>query len=72
MRELRPGAIYTHFKGNKYKVLFTARHSETQELMVVYQALYGEKGLWVRPAAMWGETVKREGYSGPRFTYIGE
>ena len=40
--------------------------------MVVYQALYGEKGLWVRPAAMWGETVKREGYSGPRFTYIGE
>jgi hypothetical protein len=39
--------------------------------MVVYQALYGERGYWVRPAAMWGETVERDGYQGPRFTYIG-
>ena len=49
-----------------------ASHSETLEPMVVYRALYGEKGLWVRPAAMWHERVDREGYSGPRFTYIGE
>ena len=55
-----------------YRLLALAKHSETLESMVVYQALYGEKGLWVRPAAMWSETVEREGYSGPRFTYIGE
>ena len=68
---IRPG-IYRHFKGNRYRVLFTARHSETEEELVVYQALYGEGGCWVRPAAMWSEQVEREGYSGPRFTYIGE
>ena len=63
---------YRHFKGREYRVLCTARHSETLEPMVVYQALYGERGIWVRPAAMWGEQVEREGYSGPRFTYLGE
>jgi hypothetical protein len=71
MEELKPGR-YRHFKGKEYRLLALAKHSETLESMVVYQALYGEKGLWVRPAAMWSETVKREGYSGPRFTYIGE
>ena len=71
MEELKPGR-YRHFKGKKYRLLALAKHSETLESMVVYQALYGEKGLWVRPAAMWSETVEREGYSGPRFTYIGE
>lgn len=71
MEELKPGR-YRHFKGKEYRLLALAKHSETLESMVVYQALYGEKGLWVRPAAMWGETVKREGYSGPRFTYVGE
>lgn len=71
MEELKPGR-YRHFKGKEYRLLALAKHSETLESMVVYQALYGEKGLWVRPAEMWGETVKREGYSGPRFTYIGE
>lgn len=50
---------------------FTARHSETEELMVVYQPLYGEGGMWVRPADMWSEHVERDGYSGPRFVYIG-
>lgn len=40
--------------------------------MVVYQALYGEQGIWVRPAAMWNEYVERDGYQGPRFAYIGE
>lgn len=71
MEELRPGR-YRHFKGNEYRVLCTAKHSETQEPMVVYRALYGEGGVWVRPAAMWAEQVDRDGYSGPRFTYVGE
>ena len=71
MEELKPGR-YRHFKGKEYRLLALAKHSETLESMVVYQALYGEKGLWVRPAAIWSETVEREGYSGPRFTYIGE
>ena len=71
MEEIQPGR-YRHFKGKDYRVLYTARHSETLEPMVVYQALYGERGIWVRPAAMWGEHVEREGYSGPRFTYVGE
>ena len=71
MEEIRPGR-YRRFKGKEYRVLYTARHSETLEPMVVYQALYGERGIWVRPAAMWGEHVEREGYSGPRFTYLGE
>ena len=65
MEEIRPGR-YRHFKGKEYLVLYTARHSETLEPMVVYQALYGERGIWVRPAAMWGEQAEREGYSGPR------
>lgn len=51
--------FYRHFKGNLYEVLGTATHSETREPMVVYRALYGEYGLWVRPAAMWNETVDR-------------
>ncbi len=71
MNEIRPG-LYRHFKGNEYRVLCTATHSETLEPMVVYQALYGQRGIWVRPAAMWNETVTREGKNLPRFTYIGE
>lgn len=71
MEEIRPGR-YRHFKGREYRVLYLARHSETLEPMVVYQALYGEGGIWVRPAAMWDERVERDGYSGPRFVYIGE
>ena len=68
---IRPGK-YRHFKGGEYQVLGTALHSETGEPMVVYRALYGEGGLWVRPAHMWTEPVARDGYSGPRFRYIGE
>ena len=59
--------IYQHFKGNKYKVIGIAKHSETLEPMVVYQALYGENGLWIRPAAMWNEIVDKPEYHGPRF-----
>ena len=69
--ELKPG-IYRHFKGNRYELIGVAKHSETLEPMVVCRALYGERGLWVRPAAMWSETVDRDGYRGPRFAYVGE
>lgn len=68
--DIRPG-IYRHFKGNEYEVLFLARHSETEEEMVVYRALYGEGGIWVRPASMWSETVERDGERFERFRYIG-
>lgn len=67
--ELKPGK-YRHFKGNEYELISLATHSETMEPMVVYRALYGEKGLWVRPASMWMETVARDGYCGPRFQYV--
>lgn len=66
MSTIKPGR-YRHFKGSEYEVIGTARHSETLEELVVYRALYGEGGLWVRPAAMWSETVERDGYCGPRF-----
>ena len=66
MSTVKPGR-YRHFKGNEYEVIGTARHSETLEEMVVYRALYGDGGLWVRPAAMWAEQVERDGYPGPRF-----
>ena len=71
MDEIKPGR-YRHFKGNKYEVIGLARHSETQEEMVVYRALYGDFGLWVRPAQMWNETVERDGKTFRRFTYIGQ
>ena len=66
MSTIQPGR-YRHFKGKEYQVIGTARHSETLEELVVYRALYGDGGLWVRPAAMWSETVDRGGYRGPRF-----
>ena len=71
MDESKPGR-YRHFKGNEYEVIGLARHSETQEEMVVYRALYGNFGLWVRPAQMWNETVERDGKTFRRFTYIGQ
>jgi hypothetical protein len=71
MEEIKPGR-YRHFKGKEYRVLCLAKHSETEENMVVYQALYGEHGIWVRPAAMWNETVERDGKSYKRFEYVGE
>lgn len=71
MDEIKPGR-YRHFKGNEYEVIGIAHHSETQEEMVVYRALYGDFGLWVRPARMWNETVERDGKTFRRFTYIDE
>ena len=71
MEQIRPGK-YRHFKGGEYRVFCMARHSETGEEMVIYQALYGERGIWVRPASMWNEPVERDGKTFQRFTYIGE
>ena len=71
MVDITPGR-YRHFKGNEYEVLGVARHSETLEDMVVYRALYGDGGLWVRPAAMWSETVEKDGCRGPRFAPVEE
>ena len=62
---------YRHFKGGEYEVLHLAKDSETLETMVVYRALYGEGGVWVRPAKMWNEMVEREGKTYKRFTFIG-
>jgi hypothetical protein len=67
--EPKPGR-YRHYKGHEYRVLGLARHSETLEPLVVYQALYDERGLWVRPAAMFIETVMVDGRSEPRFARL--
>ena len=64
--------LYRHYKGNEYRVLGLARHSETLAPLVVYQALYGERGLWVRPAAMFNESVLVAGQSQPRFRRVGD
>ena len=68
---IKPGR-YRHFKGREYEVIGVAKHSETLEEMVVYRQLYGEHGLWVRPASMWEETVELDGKTYKRFTYIGD
>ncbi len=68
---IRPGR-YRHFKGKEYRVLTVAKHSETLEDMVVYQALYGDRHFWVRPAAMWEEIVEKDGKRFRRFEYVGE
>ena len=67
--EPRPGR-YRHYKGHEYRVIGVARHTETEEPLVVYEALYGDRGLWVRPAAMFNETVDVNGNRVPRFAEI--
>ncbi len=67
----RPGR-YRHFKGNEYQVLGTATHSETGEALVVYRPLYGNGDLWVRPLAMFQETVLRDGQERPRFAFVAD
>ena len=71
MESIKPGR-YRHFKGKEYEVLGVARHSETEEELVVYRALYGDFGLWVRPVSMRNEPVEHDGKTFLRFTYIGE
>lgn len=71
MDEIKLGK-YRHFKGNEYEVVAIAKHSETTEDYVVYKALYGDGGMWIRPASMWNETIERDGVVYKRFTYIGE
>ncbi len=65
-----PVGRYRHYKGGEYDVVGTVRHSETLETMTLYRALYGQKGLWVRPAAMFNETVVIDGVKQPRFARI--
>ncbi len=69
MPEIAPGR-YRHFKGNEYEVLGTALHSETREPYIVYRPLYGDGGLWIRPAAMFAETVQHDGVTVKRFERI--
>ena len=64
------GRYYRHFKGNIYKVLYIAKHSETLEDIVVYQAMYGERGIWVRPKSMFEEVIERDGKLIRRFAEI--
>ena len=63
--------IYRHYKGNQYEVIGFARHSETLEDMVIYKALYGERGTWVRPLSMWENPIEQGGKTVKRFEYVG-
>ena len=67
--ELKTGR-YQHYKGNMYEVYMTAQHSETEEWMVVYKALYGEQGMWVRPYDMFTETLEVDGVNVERFKKV--
>ena len=71
-RTLKIGGLYRHFKNPRmrYKVLMTAKSSETEETMVIYTQLYGDGSTWARPLEMFLDTVERDGYSGPRFTLL--
>ena len=69
--EIKKGK-YKHFKGNEYEVIAVAKHSETLEPMVVYRALYGEGGVWVRPLSMWFDKIETPQGMVNRFTYLGE
>lgn len=69
--EIKQG-IYRHYKGNLYQVLHTARHSESEEWLVVYRALYGDYGVWVRPLTMFCESVTIDGKTLPRFELVKE
>lgn len=70
MDKIRIGGRYRHYKGNEYVVIGIAKHSETLEKLVIYKAQYGERELWVRPAAMFTETVHVSGQKIPRFSLI--
>ena len=67
-----PLGVYRHYKGNQYEVVGFAKHSETVEDMVIYKALYGERGTWVRPLSMWENPIEVDGKTVKRFEYVGE
>ena len=67
-----PHGVYRHYKGNKYEVIGLAKHSETLENMVVYKALYGDGGTWVRPLSMWDNLIEVDGKTVKRFEYEGK
>ena len=67
-----PLGRYRHYKGNEYEVVGFAKHSETMEDMVIYKALYGDFGTWVRPLSMWENPIEADGKTVTRFEYIGE
>jgi hypothetical protein len=67
-----PLGVYRHYKGNQYEVVGFARHSETLEDMVIYQALYGERGIWVRPLSMWEDPIEIDAKTVKRFEFIGD
>ena len=72
-RTLQPGGIYRHYKGNLYKALYVATHTETEEPLAVYQALYGEYGIWARPLAMFlDDVILPDGSVVQRFTLVEE
>ena len=71
MTDSLPLGRYRHYKGNEYTVLGVARHSETREVVVVYRAEYGERGIWARPLEMFRETVTVAGQTVPRFQHVG-
>ncbi|MBQ2860846.1 MAG: DUF1653 domain-containing protein [Peptococcaceae bacterium] len=72
-RTLQPGGVYRHYKGNLYKALYVATHTETEEPLAVYQALYGEYGIWARPLAMFLDDVTlSDGSVVQRFTLVEE
>ena len=71
MKHVKPG-VYQHYKGPEYEVLDVVRHSETEEELVLYRPLYGERALWVRPFAMFVESVVVDGAEVPRFRYVRE
>jgi hypothetical protein len=71
MNTIKPGR-YRHFKGNEYEVVGIAKDSETMEEVVVYRALYGERGLWVRSARMFAAIIERDGRTMPRFQFLGD
>ena len=66
-----PLGVYRHYKGNQYEVIGFAKHSETLEDMVIYKALYGERGTWVRPLSMWDNHIEVDGKTAKRFENVG-
>ena len=69
--QINIGGLYRHYKGGFYRTLCLARHSETEEMLVIYQALYAQRGIWARPASMWNEKVGQQGQC-RRFTLVEE